>query len=58
MHLQVLSTLLTVALLGGAAWLYFRSQSGSDDSGSSSGGGGGTSDPSDPLGEARKIMDK
>jgi hypothetical protein len=46
MHLQVLSTLLTVALLGGAAWLYFRSQS------------GGTSDPSDPLGEARKIMDK
>eukprot|EP00877_Chromochloris_zofingiensis_P002880 jgi/Chrzof1/12593/Cz07g00090.t1 len=59
---KVVSTALTIALLGGAAWLYFKSSSASDSSSSSrsgsSSGRGVNDDPSDPLSEARRIMDK
>ncbi len=57
--LQVLSTLLTVVLLAGAAWLYLQSSGGSSSSRSSSSGTRSTSDgeyDDDPLSEARKIM--
>ncbi|GBF96177.1 hypothetical protein Rsub_08925 [Raphidocelis subcapitata] len=60
---KVLSTLLTVALLGGAAFLYFRSTSsggGGDDNGGGGGGGGrgAKDDPTDPLADAKRIMQK
>ncbi|KAF6262436.1 hypothetical protein COO60DRAFT_626864 [Scenedesmus sp. NREL 46B-D3] len=59
---KLVSTVLTIALLGGAAWFYFQYSGGSGDSGSSGGGGGSKraddSDLDDPLSEARRIMDK
>jgi hypothetical protein len=65
----VVSTVLTLALLGGAAWFYFSQSSsssgasGSSGSSSSSKGSGdrGQSDDvdlNDPLAEARRIMSK
>lgn len=64
---QLVSTVLTIALLGGAAWFYFQyggadsdKEAGGSSSGStgSKGRSGGDVDPSDPLAEARRIMDK
>jgi TATA-binding protein-associated factor len=58
---------LTIALLGGAAWFYFQygGSSGSDGSsgsgskrGSSSSSSSKDVDLNDPLAEARRIMDK
>lgn len=63
LFVQLVSTVLTIALLGGAAWFYFQ-YSGSDNSssGGSSGSGSGKTpadaDLDDPLAEARRIMDK
>jgi hypothetical protein len=63
---QLVSTVLTIALLGGAAWLYFQ-YGGSDASSSSSsssrngqnrGKRSSADDADDPLAEARRIMDK
>uniref|UniRef100_A0A383W2U3 Uncharacterized protein n=1 Tax=Tetradesmus obliquus TaxID=3088 RepID=A0A383W2U3_TETOB len=63
---KLVSTVLTIALLGGAAWFYFQYAGGSGDGGSSGSGGGASSsskravdgDLDDPLSEARRIMDK
>jgi len=56
---KVLSTFITLALLGGAAYLYFRSSSSNDSSGGSGGGSKGRGDDlDDPLADARRIMDK
>lgn len=57
--LQLISTVLTIALLGGAAWFYFQ-YSGSDNGSSSKSSGKQDSDVDldDPLAEARRIMDK
>jgi len=59
----VVSTVFTVALLGAAVYLYFKSSGGSGGAASSSAASsGGDSkqfdDADDPLAEARKIMDK
>lgn len=57
--LQLVSTVLTIALLGGAAWFYFQyGGSGSSNEGSSKGSNSKDVDLNDPLTEARKIMDK
>lgn len=57
--LQLVSTVLTIALLGGAAWFYFQyGGSSSDDSKPSSSSSSKDVDLNDPLAEARKIMDK
>lgn len=60
---KLVSTVLTVALLGGAAWFYFQyggSSGSSDDSSKRSSGSSGSKDVdlNDPLAEARRIMDK
>lgn len=59
---QLVSTVLTIALLGGAAWFYFQygGSSGSSDSGKPSGSSSSRKDVdlNDPLAEARRIMDK
>lgn len=56
---KLISTVLTIALLGGAAWFYFQ-YSGSDNGSSSKSSGKQDSDVDldDPLAEARRIMDK
>lgn len=64
--LQLVSTVLTIALLGGAAWFYFQYGGSTGGSDGSSGGGSGKRgsssskdvDLNDPLAEARRIMDK
>lgn len=58
-YMQLISTVLTIALLGGAAWFYFQ-YSGSDSAGSNKSSGKQDSDVDldDPLAEARRIMDK
>eukprot|EP00882_Tetradesmus_deserticola_P012208 GHRQ01012935.1.p1 GENE.GHRQ01012935.1~~GHRQ01012935.1.p1 ORF type:complete len:140 (+),score=37.88 GHRQ01012935.1:398-817(+) len=61
---KLVFTVLTIALLGGAAWFYFQYSGGSGSSGGGSSGGGSSSrraddgDFDDPLSEARRIMDK
>ncbi len=52
--------MLTIALLGGAAWFYFQygSSGSSSDGVSSSGKRDADVDLDDPLAEARRIMDK
>eukprot|EP00775_Hariotina_reticulata_P002018 gene2018-biopygen3522 len=60
---QLVSTVLTIALLGGAAWFYFQyagSSKGTSSSSSSSSSRSGDpqADLDDPLAEARRIMDK
>jgi hypothetical protein len=56
--MQVVSTFITLALLGGAAYLYFRSSSSNDSSSSSGDSKGRGDDLDDPLADARRIMDK
>lgn len=54
-----MSTVLTIALLGGAAWFYFQyGGSSGDDSKPSGSSSSKDVDLNDPLAEARKIMDK
>lgn len=56
---QLVSTVLTIALLGGAAWFYFQyGGSGSSNESSNKGSNSKDVDLNDPLAEARKIMDK
>lgn len=54
--LQVLTTALTLALLAGGAFLWFKASSSNEDGGD--GGDGSGSDGDDALSEARRIMDK
>lgn len=59
--LQLVSTALTIALLGGAAWFYFQyggSSSSNGDSSKQSSSSSQDVDLNDPLAEARRIMDK
>ncbi len=56
--LQLVSTVLTIALLGGAAWFYFQYGGSSSDDSKGSSAGSKDVDLNDPLAEARKIMDK
>lgn len=59
--MQLVSTVLTIALLGGAAWFYFQyggSSGSSDDSSKRPSASSNDVDLNDPLAEARRIMDK
>ena len=53
---KVVSTVLFWGVVGGGGYLLYKSQQGGGGGGEGGGGGGGGG--SDPLAEARRIMDK
>eukprot|EP00879_Flechtneria_rotunda_P015376 GHRR01016075.1.p1 GENE.GHRR01016075.1~~GHRR01016075.1.p1 ORF type:complete len:163 (+),score=48.14 GHRR01016075.1:268-756(+) len=56
---KLVSTVLTIALLGGAAWFYFQYGGGNGSAGAAgSSSKGSDASLDDPLAEARRIMDK